>query len=154
MGKRGLSTVVASLILILLVVVAVGIVSKIVIPMIKKNLNSAGSCLDAIGNVQFNSQYTCYNQISRNVSASIEVKKIEIKGFVINVYGGGNAESHKIQEGKIDEISNSNIKIPKENEARVYEIPIGINNPETITISPMVGEETCEKSDQLILSKC
>ena len=157
-GKRSLSTVVASLLMILLVVTAVGIVSKIIIPMIKKNLSGAGSCLDAIGNVQFNNKYTCYEEDKNKIKISVEVKKVEVDGFVINIYGEGNAESYTIKEettdGKITMSGSNDVKLPKENEAKIYEITVNIIDPKTITLSPIVGSETCGESDQLILNKC
>ena len=142
--KRSLSTVVATLLMVLLVVIAVGIVSQIVIPMIKKDLSSAGSCLDAMGNVKFNNEYTCYDKTNRITRVSIEVKKVQVSGFVVNIYSEGNSESHTIKEG-----------LPKENEARVYEIEIitGII-PKTVKVSPIMGSETCEEMDQIILNEC
>lgn len=157
-SKRSLSTVIASLIMVLLVVVAVGIVSQIIFPMIKKDLSSAGNCLSAIGNVQFNGEYTCYNANTKKISASIETKKILVDGFVVNIFGGGKAESYKIQSGNVEKVimsdGNLNIIIPKENEARVYEVTTGIANPETIVVSPIVKGETCEEADKMILNKC
>ncbi|MFA4952986.1 MAG: hypothetical protein WC584_02080 [Candidatus Pacearchaeota archaeon] len=158
-SKRSLSTVVATLLMILLVVVAVAIVSQIIIPMVKKDLSSAGNCLDAIGNVQFNTKYTCYTTPPLKVKLSIEVKKVNVDGFVINVFGAGNAESYTIKEGNTDtSISmpgSPNIILPKENEAKTYEIILDMSDiPETITLAPIVGSETCEKSDQMILDKC
>ena len=158
MEKRGLSTVVATLLMILLVVIAVGIVSQIVIPMIKKDLSSAGSCLDAMGNVKFNNEYTCYDKDNNKVNVSIEVKKVQVSGFVVNIYSEGNSESHTIKEGKIVGITmsgNEDLELPKENEARVYEIEIttGII-PKTVKVSPIMGSETCEEMDQMILNEC
>jgi len=128
--------------------------------MIKKDLSSAGSCLDAIGNVQFNNQYTCYDKNNNKVRASIEVKRVQVSGFVVNIFGEGSAKSYVIKEGIESDILMYNddtpfiIKIPGENEARTYLIPIDIANPGTITVSPIVGGETCEEADNLILNKC
>lgn len=154
--KRSLSTVVASLLMILLVVLAVGIVSQIVIPMIKKDLSSAGNCLDAIGNIQFNKKYTCYD--NNKIKVDIEVKKVEVSGFVVNIYGEGNAESYTIKEettdGKITMSGSNQVELPKENEAKIYEITTGIVNPKTISVSAIVGGETCAEAEQMILDKC
>ena len=141
--------------MILLVVITIGIVSQIVIPMIKKDLSSAGSCLDAMGNVKFNNEYTCYDKNNNKVNVSIEVKKIQVSGFVVNIYSEGNSESHTIKNKELDGVENLDIELPKENAARVYEIEIitGII-PKTVKVSPIMGSETCEEMDQIILNEC
>lgn len=146
--KRGLSTVVTSLLMILLAIVAIGIVSQILIPMIKEDLGSAGNCIDSIGNVKLNVEYTCYTGEIPNIKIEVSVitKKIQVEGFIFNVYSEGYARSEEVIEN-----------LPKENEARAYTL-FAINNlnfkPETIGVSPIVGGDVCDEVDTLVIKKC
>ena len=146
-NKRSLSTVVASLLMVLLVVVAVGIVSQIIIPMVREDLSSAGSCLDAMGNVEINKEYTCFDLSASDIKISIETKKIKVDGFVISYYMEGNSKSTTIDA--------ENYELPGENEARLYPLimPLGFI-PEIVKVAPIVNGEICNEMDQLILSPC
>ena len=70
--KRGVSSVIATVLIILITIAAVTVVWQFVIPMIKNNLEGADSCLNAIPEVSISESYTIYN--TTHVRISVEMR--------------------------------------------------------------------------------
>ena len=62
MEKRGLSTVVATILLVLLTVIAVGFIFAFAVPFVKNKLGEAGTCVDALNKVELNREYICHKK--------------------------------------------------------------------------------------------
>ena len=48
-GKRGLSEVIATILIILITIVSIGILAAVVIPYVRNNLDEGTSCIDITG---------------------------------------------------------------------------------------------------------
>ena len=174
MGKKGLSIVVASLLMIVLVVVAVGIIWGVTSNLINKQLESA-SCVDLMGKVKIGgfTRYV-YDDVNKFLLVQIEREDVDLKKVSVSLTSSGITKSFDIYEGKItydgdtrlDEPVNwmegvenayrSKLPLyfPKKNEARVYLFDMnnieGMNEkPDVINLYPYSNNEKCPSVDTM-----
>jgi len=97
MNKRGIEALVATVLLVLIVIAAVGIIWGAVMPIIKQNIDTSQKCLNTGIEINAESGYTYFigggvNNVSVQVSrgpSTIEVTNIAIK--VIDSTGNSNS---------------------------------------------------------------
>lgn len=168
MYKRGLSAVIATVILILVTIIAVGIISSFIIPTVRDNLQQTGNCLDVVGKVELNPAFTCIGTSAGTfvdegeLIVSVETGKIKIGGLIVVVSGNGASKNYKIENGPYagGDISmyrgSSNLILPGENEIKTYWISDIILplNPTEVKIAPIMGGNQCEISDKIFLQNC
>ena len=82
-GKKGVSDVIATVLLILLTLTAIGVLATILIPFTQKNLEDSGNCLDALESIEIVHEDSCYSNSNRNTKVVIKAKNIEIEGLYI-----------------------------------------------------------------------
>jgi hypothetical protein len=181
-NKRGLSSVVESILLILLTVVAIGVIAAFVVPLVQNNLKSAGSCLDVFDQVTLNEGYTCLNSesgllddttanpedyvLNDDVLVSIKVGKVDVDGFLVALSREGETKSFEIKKGDLnviegvsmyrkrnDPLATEEIEIPAKNEGKTYRIR-GFSGAEHIQIAPIVKGEPCAATDSRSLNIC
>ena len=157
-NKRGLSPIIASVLLVLLVFVLITIVWTTYKGIVVKNLNKAGSCLDTIGKIEIVGRYTCYNPASEQFQFSIERKDVEIESLLVSlssISGNKNFEltntSQNIPGLRIYQ-NNLNIIMPNKNSAITYIVNltnVSFQKPDAIKIVPTANGEQCEVVDML-----
>ena len=115
MNKKGISAIVATVLIILITVAAVTIIWAAIIPMINEQLSGATECLDASAALSVSGDYSCYNN-SANYTRIQVVRGSGAFGLLgIDVIGG--------YEGNTD-IVKVNGSVPGVNGARVYTINV------------------------------
>lgn len=159
--KKGLSGVVAALLLILLAVALIGIIWGVVDNLIKKEIEKT-SCLDTVGKVVFSNNYVCYNASNGSqLRFGISIGDIEIKEVFISVFGDGMQKSFKITDENttINYIRPYNgnygdpIILPGKNSGLSYVYNMSeagfSEGPDSIEISPVTGGNTCSATDSV-----
>ncbi|MEI6058972.1 MAG: archaellin/type IV pilin N-terminal domain-containing protein [archaeon] len=161
-NKRGISTVVATVLMIVITVAAVGIIWAAVIPMITNKLSSSTSCIDAGSQLQLvtDKGYPCMDgNDTINVQIKRGPKEIVFSGIQVLVSVGGN--SYKYEYTDTD-------NMPGSNEERVLPITddnlvsdtadVSIADATEISIAPMVeaagGNEICDASSSVKIKTC
>jgi hypothetical protein len=115
LNKRAVSTVVATVLVIMITVVAVGVVVKFVIPLISDNLEEGTECVDFSEYFYFEEEfgYNCYTPIKDDdnnvahklygvsVGAETGNKNLQsqINGFLISFIDGGDSKAINIEDG-------------------------------------------------------
>lgn len=130
--KKGLSSVVATILLVLLTIVSVGVIAGYIVPMIVDNLKGT-ECFNYRNSFDFEEEfgYNCHNgslyAVSVRTKVSSEEKFQNIEGFRLVFVGGGEAKTVDVKEGgeKTSEIRmlNSSLEIlhiPKNGEVKTY----------------------------------
>ena len=153
-NKKGISAIVATVLIILITVAAVTIIWAAIIPMISNQLESGTTCLDAVSQVQLVDQgYTCRNNgTGGNVSLQIKhgAKSFELADVQVLLSSGGTTTSYTITE-------NSTGDLPDANEERVFVIDTN-ETIDSVSIAPIVKvgntQETCEVSATKVLLDC
>lgn len=104
MHKRGLSPVIATVLLLIITFVAVAILATYIIPFITGSLKDSGSCYKVLNGLTFSE--TGYNCVANDVDAakertgfSVRVDNENIVGFKVNLYSQGQSEVREIMNG-------------------------------------------------------
>jgi hypothetical protein len=160
-NKKGLSTVIATVLIILLVVVSVTIVWTFVSNMIEKNLNEdTQNCMDleTSEKVELNGYYTCFNSTFDEVRFSISLDDVEIESLVVSILMEGNSRSFTITNTPmvIEDLRPDRgtftdpVVLPGKNSGLTYSAR-GFDGAkiDSIVISPVVGEKQCGATSQI-----
>lgn len=114
-NKKGVSPIVATVLLIMLTVVAIGIITKIVVPFTKDNLSKSKDCFSYREYYTFDSSlgYNCYNSsgmfvtIKASGDSSLSSK---IAGTDFIVINSGKSERFQIRKGERASCSTSGVR--------------------------------------------
>lgn len=127
MNKKGISSVVATVLIILLTVVAVGLLGQFVVPYVQNTLDDSSICLDYQKYASFNSElnFNCYNVLDKEYYLSVQTaSKPELTS---NVRGFVFVFENKTESIPVRVVTNSSIGIYGETG---FELP---DSGETIT---------------------
>ncbi|MFH1522086.1 MAG: hypothetical protein ABIF18_03950 [archaeon] len=149
--KRGISAVVATVLIILITVAAVTIIWAAIIPMINDQLSKGTICLDAVSQVSLvDAGYTCIVAGGENISLQIKrgAKEIDLAGVQVLVSALGATTSYTISSD-----------LPGANEEKVFLINVtDTTNVDRVQIAPIVNigntEESCDVSASRALLAC
>ncbi len=124
-GKKGVSAVVATVLLVLVTFMAIGLIIGFIIPMVKESLGKGKSCFELRDYVTVvESEYTCYNSTHTKLMIERGMEDYEIKGFVVSILSGGESKRYDVEEGSVTGIKmldgSEIIEIPEPGEARTY----------------------------------
>jgi FlaG/FlaF family flagellin (archaellin) len=157
--KRGVSGIVATVVMIALVMAVSGIVWVVVTNLISEQLNDAGSCLDVLDTVKINNEYTCYNTSKGELMISLGIGDVDIEKVIISVSGSGSSKSYEV--GRDDAESSAalmnytggnDVKLPGKNEGLTYRINTvteGLGKPDSIKIYPVANGKQCDSTDSI-----
>jgi len=152
-NKKGISAVVATVLIILITVAAVTIIWAAIIPMINDQLARGTICLDAMTQINIESKgYTCYDSVNNVAKVQIKhgAKDIGLVGLQILISEEGSTTSNETR---------GNMPVP--NEEMVLNIPYSnksADGPESVKVAPIVevggSEETCDALGDVKLTAC
>lgn len=158
--KKGISGVVATVMLIALVLVMVSIVWFMVNGIIEGRTEQASSCFKVVAgnNVFINREYTCIQ--GDELRISVGIGDLEVDGILVSISDESNTKSFKLEDGSsfnyVKYLSGDNygesVDVPGLNSGKTYSVDLsilGIENPDIIRISPEIEENQCEVSDSV-----
>lgn len=171
-NKKGVSTVVATILVIMLSVIAVVVVAGFIVPFVREQLAESTECVDYEGYFYFEEEFglNCYTTQERegefesrtyafSIGAKGDGNDLEkgVKGFRISLVKLGDAKSIYIEEGAeaTDEIRMSIgdgiLELPGVGEVRSYNyttVDEGYFN--SLEIYPVLdNDRTCDRSDRI-----
>jgi len=175
-NKKGVSTVVATILIILLSVVAVVVVAGFVVPFVKNNLEESTECVDYSDYFYFEEEFglNCYTTQENggefdkrtyafSVGSKGNKKELEngVKGFRVSMIRQGNAKSIYIENGAevTEEIKmkdgTGNFELPRIGEVRTYIYVTRDENDlfSSLEIYPVLkNDKTCDRSDKISIA--
>ncbi len=169
MDKRGLSPVIAVVLLIMITIVAIGIIASFLIPFIRDSLGEGKECFEVLSDLHFaETPYNCYDDDSSaddSTGFSIGIDDERIKGFSVALISGGSSDAIDIIDNtdgdsltpKISIFDGSaggatTLTVPKRGGIRTY-IAEGIFD--RIEIYPILESgNKCDLSDSIELRPC
>jgi len=162
MNKKAISGVIATVIMIALVLAAVAIVWGVVTNLVEEQLESSGNCFDIFGKVSINPSYTCYNTSDKKFLFSVSVGDINVDKIIVSVSGQGTTKSYTLTNDNqtISGLTRypggeTNIIAPGNNSGLTYISSEFPSRPDSIRVSPVVGNTQCEVSDSLqVIESC
>jgi len=163
-NKKGISAIVATVLIILITVAAVTIIWAAVIPMISNKLEAGTVCLDAVSQIQLLDEgYTCRASNGDNVSIQIKhlAKSFELADVQVLVSAGGDTTVFEISNDTTTLVPiGSDISLPGINEEKVYIINTSLitGTINEVKIAPVVAvgnsKEVCDVSSTRTLQDC
>ena len=159
MKKKGISGIVSVVIIIALVMAAGLLVWNFVQDALSERMEGTQLSYNAIGKVEINEDYTCYNVREGEVGVSISVGDIDLDGLLISVLGNTGSETYKLtSEAKnMTNIKNylsrkGTVIVPGKDSGRVFVLK-GLEemdlNSMTIEISPIIDDNQCDPLDSI-----
>jgi hypothetical protein len=154
--KKGLSVVMASLIMIALTIAAGAVIWTVISNVTNKELTQTQSCFGVLDQVKINDDYTCYDSLNSRVQFSINVGDIDLTGILVAVsYSGTSKEvtltgdPETVSDVKNYPYGSDGVKMPDKNSQLTY-FYNGISTaPTYLKIAPIVGKQQCDTSDTL-----
>ena len=164
MDKKGISTVIATMIMITLVMAIVAIVWVSVRSLIDEQIETSESCFGNFGKVKLDKRYVCYNSSSNEFQFSISMGDIIVDSVLVSISSKSGTKSFKLSNNTISNVKMYNgvygevVTIPKKNSGFTYIADVGglgIGEPDTVSIAPIINENQCEVSDSVSdIGKC
>lgn len=165
-NKKGVSTVVASVVIVMLTILVVIFISQFIIPYVKGNLQKSGECLDYQKYFSFDNSlgYNCKKTgtgyvLSVKASGQKELES-NVGGLKLAFYGSGKSFGLEVKDGKAGNNTffmkaSGNFKVPKtgETQSYVYNVSEIYDKVEVYTL--LKSGRTCEaKNDEITLENC
>ncbi len=163
MERRGVAPIVATVLIIMITVVAATLIAVFVIPFIDDKLGEGKTCFETLGDLEiYDSDYNCYfESISgeNRTGFSINVKGDKISGFKVVLVDSGNADSIGITNGTADgrirmlgKSFSEALDFPELGGVRTY---VYKGRAKVVEIYPVTNEnEQCDLSDRIDLTEC
>ncbi|MEM2932635.1 MAG: archaellin/type IV pilin N-terminal domain-containing protein [Candidatus Pacearchaeota archaeon] len=164
-NKRGVSALVATVLLVLITIAAVGIIWGAILPLIRKGLGTTQACgIETRLDIEKRG-YTCFNLTGKNVLVEIS-RPITLEGLtkiLVQVSGEGRTEVYEIANGTGSPNvkmypSGTTIELPSKGGSRTYNISAINFNATQVGVIPVVqlGTQTitCQTTATVDLSPC
>ena len=171
MNKRGVSAVIATVLLIMITVVAAGLIFSFVIPFVNQHTEDASDCFEVFGGLEFgDTAYNCYvgagdcgppaNPLTcdEGTGFSVSVTKEGVAGLKVALISDGSSEVFDIEEGSpsgtLEMLDDpiSTLEVPQSGGMRTY---VARAVYETGKISAILENgKVCEAADTIIFREC
>src|SRR5271157_5816029 len=92
-NKRGISSIIATLLLIVLTIVLAGIVWSVVNGLVSQKISQSSACFGNFNTINLNGQYTCYNSSSNSLQFSLNIGDIAVDGVVVSISSQSQSKS-------------------------------------------------------------
>lgn len=163
--RKGLSTVVATVIMIALVMAAVSIVWGVVTNLVEEELEGVDSCISVFDKVEINGRYTCYDPTDPGdlkFQFSLNIRDIDVEEVLFAISDLGSTKTFKISNNQqaIPGISNfpyisgsQLIILPNKNGGSTYIYNLSAvgfgSKPDLFEIAPVIEGKQCGTSSTL-----
>ncbi|MDP3966540.1 MAG: hypothetical protein Q8Q04_03340 [archaeon] len=155
-GKKGLSQVISTVLLILLTVAIIGGVWAAVNGYVGSSLNRSGACNQILGKVSLNSDYTCYDPSSESVLISISRGEFAMESLLVSVSEELESKSFFLEDDPktVENLLNyktltNQISLPGNESGKTYCFFGFTSKPSLIEISPKRSGNQCQVVDSV-----
>ncbi len=162
--KRGLSPVIATVLLLVITVVAAGLIATFVVPFVKDSLSGSRECFDVLGDLSFSeTPYNCFYfdqaGLVNRTGFSVKVEGKDIAGFKVVLQSGGNSDGFEIINGAtlssirmLGGTYGGVLAVPQGGGIRTYVADRGYDRLEIYPI--VAGDKKCDLADDINLLFC
>jgi len=161
-SKKGVSDVIATVLILLLTVASVGILVAVVIPFVQNNLEESTTCLDVRGGITIVGEDSCYmpdddTNLEIRTEVKVKVGNVDIDGIYL-VLEDGNAASTSYEISEEITISGLNdgepLSLPQEGGGeKLYETLSGTFYRE-VSVGGIIDGKRCPNPDERKLELC
>ncbi|MEM3405763.1 MAG: archaellin/type IV pilin N-terminal domain-containing protein [Candidatus Pacearchaeota archaeon] len=157
-NKRAISPVIATLLLVVITIIATLTLGKFVKEIINKDIGKS-SCYEYMDYINIlDSEYTCSNSTSTLIQIERGSDQKEIDGIYISLSSGASSKGYELKNGtNLNGVKmydgSSTIVLPERGEALTYIFSLGNVSYSTITV--MINGKTCDITSQSYnIKKC
>lgn len=166
MKRRGISPVIATVMIMLITIAAAALIMGFVLPFITDQTEGASECFDVFQGVEFGStSYNCYLDANMDCNGSpcndrtgfsVRVKKEGVVGFRVSLTGAGSSDVYDVNVTENTNFrmlnSSPDWSFPEVGGMRTYVIQ---KDYESIKVAPILENgKTCDVMDTVILDAC
>ena len=169
-NKRGVSAVVATILVVLITVAAAALLFSLIVPFVQNSLDSSTKCIPYRQHFTFEESqgYTCYDtedQTGFSVRTSNSEGVEEVIGFDVVFLASGSSKSISVREGDLSSSEEGKIRmldptiqtisVPKTGEVQTYVLNDGSASYSSIEIYPVLSSgKICDLTDSVKLISC
>ncbi len=153
---KGISSIIATLLLIVLTIVLIVVVWTVVNNLVKDKISQSSACFGNFEKVTLNDLYSCYNSSSNQMQFSLNIGDIEVDSVVVSVSSPAESKSFTITNdlqtvAGVKYLSGATlIKLPGKNSAITYLFDwTGSGTPNSVQIAPIISTQQCSVSDSI-----
>ena len=161
--KRGISSVIATVLLVLLTIATAGILAGILVPLVRDNINKSTECMDYTEYFSFDEDfgYNCYNMTNASYSVSVSAKTVEkeieelVKGFELRFIQKGESDIVSVRDGEdvgnvsMINLGETKIDVPGAGETKTFVVKHDAASKIEIYVTLASGRICEEKSDSI-----
>src|SRR5271157_1255960 len=92
-NKRGISSIIATLLLIVLTIVLAGIVWSVVNGLVSNKISQSSACFGNFNTINLNGQYSCYDSASNTLHFSLNIGDIAVDGVLVSISSPSQSKS-------------------------------------------------------------
>jgi FlaG/FlaF family flagellin (archaellin) len=155
-NKKGISGVIATILLIAISMAAVIIVWNVINNLLSEKLEETESCFNIFGKVSLNSRYTCYDTTSKSLRFSLNIGDIDVEKVIVSVSSAGDTTGYELTStggspGLTKYGSAGDVKLPAKNGGSTYVTAQDsfAASPDSIQLTPVIQGKQCDTSDTL-----
>ncbi|VVB82460.1 Uncharacterised protein [uncultured archaeon] len=160
LGKKGLSTIVITLILVAISLAAVALVWTFVGGLVRTQISQSQACFGNYDKVKINPAYTCYERVGSsdnyNFLFSLSIGDVTLDKVLVAVSSQGTTKSYQITyvNQTLTGLSmypsgSSQIILPGANSGLTYNATGFSSTIDSIQIAPVIGGNVCQVSDSI-----
>jgi len=161
-GKKGLSTVIVTLLFVLLSIVAIGIVWVFVRGLINEQIQSTETCYKNYDKITITERYTCYDVVEADnysLRFSISIGDVDVEKVVVYVASAGAIKSYELTNSTQQIVGltmysasgtgSSNVALPAKKAGLTYVASDFTNPIDSVQIAPVISGQQCDTSDSV-----
>jgi len=151
--KKGISAIVATVLIILITVAAVTIIWAAIIPMIQDQIGGSTECFDASAALSVTTDYSCVNDTAKEIMVQVHrgVGSFTLSDLEIITGVAGTTSTTKV----VEDLSEN---VPDVNGDKVYTISYTGSKPTEAGVAAIVATgntvKTCDKSGMVQIPDC
>jgi flagellin-like protein len=155
-NSRGISSIIATLLLIVLTIVLVAVVWGVVNSLVKGKISQSSACFGNFEEIKLSQLYSCYDSNLKQVHVSLNIGNIVVDGVLVSISGQSQTKSFTITNSPqlISNLANydrtTQVSLPGKNSGATY-----IYNwsdavaPNSIQVAPSISGQQCSQSDSI-----
>ena len=157
-NKRGVSALVATVLLVLITIAAIGLIWGAILPIVQKGLGQSRACgLETRLIIDKTQGWTCFDK-SGYVLVMVErpLTDFELAGIVIQVSGEGQKIVKEIRENRVEDVSmkqgnewTPTLELPDKGEEKTYNISVDFNATQ-VGVAPIVKQGASEVTCSIV----
>ena len=138
-GKKGVSTLIATTLLVLITVISIIIISSVLVPFVNKNLKESSSCIN-VDEIYIVPEFSCYDTNTEKTNVSVKFGNNDVKEIYVVIDVNGNSKTNETSQ------------VPAKGGGEKVYVFQGIGNK--ARVGAIIDGKRCPAIDEIELKRC